>query len=186
MRVKAPRHPPKAAGRLGRGAERPLPTRRGWRPLAGGRLASPFTAREVYRQEWTGLTEPRVASRPVPRRPEAPAVASATTRPVRSGGLLRKSRRRARARFSSCRVGHRPRTRPRRDLSVTWPSQGTFPRSHRSARGPALTTFWPSKQRRHEGNGVRPTTTGAKQPGQHVVTVGSVQRRRVQQVQLGI
>jgi len=28
--------------------------------LAGGRLASPFTAREVYRQEWTGLTEPRV------------------------------------------------------------------------------------------------------------------------------
>src|SRR5437899_113582 len=31
------------------------------------------------------------------------------------------------------------RTRPRRDLSVTWPSQGTFPRSHPSARGPALT-----------------------------------------------
>ncbi len=31
-------------------------------PLAagGGRLASPFSAREVYRQEWTGLTEPRV------------------------------------------------------------------------------------------------------------------------------
>ena len=28
--------------------------------LAHGRLASPFTAREVYRQEWTGLTEPRV------------------------------------------------------------------------------------------------------------------------------
>ena len=28
--------------------------------LAGGRLASPFSAREVYRQEWTGLTEPRV------------------------------------------------------------------------------------------------------------------------------
>ena len=28
--------------------------------LARGRLASPFTAREVYRQEWTGLTEPRV------------------------------------------------------------------------------------------------------------------------------
>jgi len=28
--------------------------------------------------------------------------------------------------------------RPRRDLSVTWPSQGTFPRSHPSARGPAL------------------------------------------------
>src|SRR5713101_546036 len=28
--------------------------------LADGRLASPFTAREVYRQEWTGLTEPRV------------------------------------------------------------------------------------------------------------------------------
>src|SRR3989441_2599093 len=27
--------------------------------LAHGRLASPFTAREVYRQEWTGLTEPR-------------------------------------------------------------------------------------------------------------------------------
>ena len=25
-----------------------------------GRLASPFTAREVYRNEWTGLTEPRV------------------------------------------------------------------------------------------------------------------------------
>ncbi len=30
------------------------------------------------------------------------------------------------------------RTRPGRDLSVTWPSQGTFPGSHRSARGPAL------------------------------------------------
>jgi hypothetical protein len=28
--------------------------------LSRGRLASPFTAREVYRQEWTGLTEPRV------------------------------------------------------------------------------------------------------------------------------
>ncbi len=27
--------------------------------LARGRLASSFTAREVYRQEWTGLTEPR-------------------------------------------------------------------------------------------------------------------------------
>ena len=30
------------------------------------------------------------------------------------------------------------RTRPRRDLSVTWPSQGTFPGSHPSVRGPAL------------------------------------------------
>ena len=29
-------------------------------PLSGGRLASPFTAREVYRKEWTGLTEPPV------------------------------------------------------------------------------------------------------------------------------
>jgi hypothetical protein len=28
--------------------------------LAAGRLASPFTAHEVYRQEWTGLTEPQV------------------------------------------------------------------------------------------------------------------------------
>ena len=28
--------------------------------LAGGRLASPFTAREMYRQVWTGRTEPRV------------------------------------------------------------------------------------------------------------------------------
>ena len=28
--------------------------------LSHGRLASPFTARDVYRQEWTGLTEPRV------------------------------------------------------------------------------------------------------------------------------
>jgi len=28
--------------------------------IARGRLASPFTAREVYRSEWTGLTEPRV------------------------------------------------------------------------------------------------------------------------------
>jgi hypothetical protein len=28
--------------------------------LARGRLASPFTAREVYRNDWTGLTEPRV------------------------------------------------------------------------------------------------------------------------------
>ena len=28
--------------------------------ITHGRLASPFTAREVYRNEWTGLTEPRV------------------------------------------------------------------------------------------------------------------------------
>ncbi len=28
--------------------------------LAHGRLPSPFTARDVYRNEWTGLTEPRV------------------------------------------------------------------------------------------------------------------------------
>ena len=28
--------------------------------LSRGPLASPFTAREVYRQEWTGLTEPQV------------------------------------------------------------------------------------------------------------------------------
>jgi hypothetical protein len=28
--------------------------------IARGRMASPFTAREVYRAEWTGLTEPRV------------------------------------------------------------------------------------------------------------------------------
>ena len=28
--------------------------------MARGRLASPFTAREVYRNDWTGLTDPRV------------------------------------------------------------------------------------------------------------------------------
>jgi hypothetical protein len=28
--------------------------------IAQGRLASPFTAREIYRNDWTGLTEPRV------------------------------------------------------------------------------------------------------------------------------
>jgi len=28
--------------------------------LSRGQQASPFTAREVYRNEWTGLTEPRV------------------------------------------------------------------------------------------------------------------------------
>jgi hypothetical protein len=28
--------------------------------MARGRLASPFTAREVYRNDWAGLTEPRV------------------------------------------------------------------------------------------------------------------------------
>src|SRR5260370_12737898 len=28
--------------------------------ITHGRLARPFTAREVYRNEWTGLTEPRV------------------------------------------------------------------------------------------------------------------------------
>jgi hypothetical protein len=28
--------------------------------MARGRLASPFTAREVYRNDWSGLTEPRV------------------------------------------------------------------------------------------------------------------------------
>jgi len=38
-----------------RGAAALLATR-----LAAGRLARPFTAREVHRQEWTGLTEPRV------------------------------------------------------------------------------------------------------------------------------
>lgn len=27
--------------------------------ITHGRVASPFTAREVYRNEWTGLTEPR-------------------------------------------------------------------------------------------------------------------------------
>jgi putative DNA primase/helicase len=36
-------------------AATPLATR-----ITHGRLASPFTAREVYRNEWTGLTEPRV------------------------------------------------------------------------------------------------------------------------------
>src|SRR5712691_4228537 len=92
MLVKAPRHPPARAS--------------------------------VYRQEWTGLTEPRVvrsalecleelgwirpeahgalppqpsaprrrasriAPRPVPRRPEAPELASATTRPDRLGGFV--------------------------------------------------------------------------------------------------
>jgi hypothetical protein len=30
--------------------------------LARGRLASPFTAREVYRNDWAGLTEPRVVA----------------------------------------------------------------------------------------------------------------------------
>src|SRR3989442_14666194 len=52
--------------------------------------------------------------------------------------------------------GHRTnlcttRTRPRHDLSVTWPSQGTFPRSHPSARGPALTTFWQAGRLTAEG-----------------------------------
>ena len=28
--------------------------------MARGRLASPFTAREVYLNDWTGLTDPRV------------------------------------------------------------------------------------------------------------------------------
>ena len=28
--------------------------------MVRGRLANPFTAREVYRNDWTGLTEPRV------------------------------------------------------------------------------------------------------------------------------
>ncbi len=28
--------------------------------IAGGQLVSPWTAREVYRHKWTGLTEPRV------------------------------------------------------------------------------------------------------------------------------
>ncbi len=83
--------------------------------LAHGRLASPFTAREVYRQEWTGLTEPRVVQGALEClqelgwiRPEAlgapdggrPTVrfhlnprlrAEATNRPDRLGGLLRKS-----------------------------------------------------------------------------------------------
>src|SRR5258708_17011459 len=31
--------------------------------LTHGRLPSPFTARDVYRNEWTGLTEPRVVRR---------------------------------------------------------------------------------------------------------------------------
>jgi hypothetical protein len=48
--------------------------------MARGRLASPFTAREVYR-DWTGLTEPRVVGEAVERlrelgwiRPEAVVV----------------------------------------------------------------------------------------------------------------
>src|SRR6266705_3255955 len=45
--------------------------------LSGGRLASPFTAREVYRNEWTGLTELRVVQGALePRgaaRPDAPS-----------------------------------------------------------------------------------------------------------------
>ena len=30
------------------------------RKLSAGRLSSPFTARDVYRNAWTGLSEPRV------------------------------------------------------------------------------------------------------------------------------
>jgi hypothetical protein len=30
--------------------------------MTRGRLTSPFTAREVYRNDWTGLTEPRVVA----------------------------------------------------------------------------------------------------------------------------
>jgi len=48
------------------------------------------------------------------------------------------------------------RTRPRRDLSVTWPSQGTFPRSHRSARGPALPARCPV------GGTFRPTSSAPR------------------------
>jgi hypothetical protein len=31
--------------------------------MGGGRLGSPFTAREVYRNDWTGLAEPRLVGR---------------------------------------------------------------------------------------------------------------------------
>jgi hypothetical protein len=45
--------------------------------LSGGRLASPFTAREVYRNEWTDLTELRAVQGALePRgaaRPDAPS-----------------------------------------------------------------------------------------------------------------
>jgi RES domain-containing protein len=75
--------------------------------LARGRLASPFTAREVYRQEWTGLTEPRVVQGalecleerrsgisleilPLPSRRGGPASSSesARLRPTRYGHLV--------------------------------------------------------------------------------------------------
>jgi hypothetical protein len=38
--------------------------------IARGRLASPFTTREVYHNEWTGLTEPRVVGEALESLPE--------------------------------------------------------------------------------------------------------------------
>jgi hypothetical protein len=56
--------------------------------IARGRLASPLTAREVYRNDWTGLTEPRVVGEALEClrelgwiRPEA-AIAPAGGRPT--------------------------------------------------------------------------------------------------------
>src|SRR5216684_758735 len=72
--------------------------------------------------------------------------------------------------------GHRTnlcttRTRPRRDLSVTWPSQGTFPKSHPSARGHALARWSPEPQ--DTGNLVFVDYAG-KKPSMIEATTGEV------------
>jgi hypothetical protein len=53
--------------------------------LSHRRLASPFTAREVYRNEWTGLTEPRVVQNALECLEELSWIRSETVR-ARDGG----------------------------------------------------------------------------------------------------
>jgi hypothetical protein len=55
--------------------------------LTHGRLPSPFTARDVYRNEWTGLTEPRVVQGALEGLAELGWLRSEAVR-VREGGRL--------------------------------------------------------------------------------------------------
>lgn len=53
--------------------------------IVRGRLANPFTAREVSRNEWTGLTEPRVVQRALELLDELGWIRSATVRASAGG-----------------------------------------------------------------------------------------------------
>ena len=56
------------------------------RKLTLGRLATPFTARDVYRHAWTGLTEPRVVHRALELLAALCWIRSEPTLPIEDGG----------------------------------------------------------------------------------------------------